>query len=156
MGEDGVLGADAHVAEHRQVEAAAQGRAVDRRYQRLSEVHQTQVEAVGRVHQGLRVLRRLDEELAAVEAGAERGPGAGHHDHAHGVVGLELRQAAVELVSQGDGERVALIRPVERDQRRLVVSIQQQQFVGHGIVLHGQRRGASGALRPNLSLARAP
>ena len=70
-------------------------------------------------------------ELRRVHAGAERGAGAGEHDAPDAVVAAEALEGVRQLDPQVDRQRVALLRPLQRDQRDPVVQLYREQ-AGHG------------------------
>jgi hypothetical protein len=71
-------------------------------------------------------------ELADVGAGRECLPaGAAQHEHADGVVGVDLLTRPVESLVHGPRERVARFGTVERERDDRAVA-RHQHFVGHG------------------------
>src|SRR5262249_1947545 len=66
---------------------------------------------------------------------AERGAGAGQHRGADVVARVALAIRRGQRLSHRPGERVALRRPIERDQRYAVVDAEREVCVGHGAFL---------------------
>ena len=105
---------DARVAGQRQLEAAAEAEALDRRDHearvRLQLVHQRLAAGVGGEPAGAVERRQLLDVLARAEG---RLAAAAEHDRAHRRVGGQRRELAAEPVDGGHVERVAALRAVD-------------------------------------------
>ncbi len=117
VGEPGLLGGDQDVAVQRQLEPAGDGRAVDGADHRLGHRRplRRDVGQLGGVAQFLEV-----------EARAEHRVGAGEDDDVDGVVGLGIAQRGEELGAQRRRQRVAGLRPVQRQGADPVGGVDQQ------------------------------
>ena len=128
-----VGGEEPDVALQGQRQAQADGVAVDSGDHRLGE------RPCGHVDPGRRKARpRFGEGLltaAEVGAGAERGRGAGQHDHPDRIVAVAGAVGVGQLVAHPVADRVALLRPVERDGGHAAVDREQQRAVS-GIERH--------------------
>src|SRR5262249_49627123 len=92
-------------------------------------------------------VRGRGAELAEVEAGAERGVGAGEDDHVDGVIGFGGRERDRELTLQFGVHGVAGVGTVERHREHTIGRLRQNRFA-HGADLsnassHGHSRARS-------------
>jgi hypothetical protein len=108
---------DAEVAGHGQLGAAAQGNAVERGHHRHREPPDRVERGAGpRGHGGGALARSDSGQIAQVTArGEAMAAGRREHDHAQRLVGRVPREDLTELVEDGAAERIALLRPVDRD-----------------------------------------
>jgi hypothetical protein len=102
---------------------------VDHRDDRLAElVHGREQLDERRARPALKALHRTE-----VSAGREHGAGAGQHDHAHRLVGLECRQRRDQLAARARANRVALVGAVERDPADRAADLDgDRRVLGHG------------------------
>ena len=129
LAEERRLGGDDHVAGERQLAAAAERVAGDRRDQRRLDRGDAAPEA------GRRVVERLGEGALGhrpdVGAGGEDLLGAGDHDAAHLGVGVEPLELGGDLLHHLRRERVARLRPVQPQQRDVEVVDRGLDVAGH-------------------------
>ena len=141
---------------HRELAAAAEREARDRRDHRLAHARDA-IPVAGEVaHEGVHV--GLACHLLDVGAGRERLLGAGDDHAADVVVGLErVDRGGQLLVDQRGVERVERLRPVEADDADLALGFDDEGFVAHGVPpCYGNRRRIIGerpepinSIRPN-------
>ena len=67
---------------------------------------------------GRRLARAVEAHAGEVRAGVEAAPRAGHHDGAHGVVGVAGGEGLVQLASHGGRVGVQPLGAVQRDRAR--------------------------------------
>ena len=142
--EEGALGRQPDIAGQRDRHARAGRRAGQRRDRRLGEVVEPQgqrvllvLEAADRVvgAAARRLCRSLVEgpaQAGHVAAGAEGGSRTRDDHGPHVGIGLHPEQRFAQRRSQRIAQRVALLRPVQRDRRNPVVD-RAQQFVRAGV-----------------------
>ena len=133
MGEARGIGRDPHVAHHRQVEPTRERGPVHRGEHREWELDAPAVPAVARGPERRReglVVETI--ELAQVEARAERVARAGDDHHLDRIVAGEGVERVGELVAHGDGQRVLLLRSVQRQGRDAVGGVGDEHECRHG------------------------
>src|SRR5207244_6811847 len=144
---------------HRELAAAAEREAVDRRDHRLAEVLD-HVEDVLAGERGLAAAgRRLHRELVDVRACDERlFARAGHDDRAHILVTLQIEHRAAQLVNRLRVQRVEHLGPVDRDQADAVsraVALEKKVVEGHDALARaGTDTSASRARAPTEEIRR--
>mmetsp|Transcript_1261 Transcript_1261/g.3657 ORF Transcript_1261/g.3657 Transcript_1261/m.3657 type:complete len:404 (+) Transcript_1261:1128-2339(+) len=148
LAELGAVGRDDEVAHHRQLAAATQRKAGYRGDDRLAHVQD-----------GLPVLRDqaapegrgegVGQHGRDVGTGREGALGAGQHNGADAVIGVEGQQGFAQFVHQLVVQRIQGLGPVQRDQaglaRAVAVDGGQDAFIGHGEGLRGVSLADSGA-----------
>ena len=135
-GELDVVGRDAEVAGERELEADAEGVALQLRDHRLRAALRRGDVPV----QARELLRARLEEAGDVAAGGERPAGAGDDDEAHGLVGAELAEHLVELGARAERHAVELAGDVERDRRHAALGLDAEALVlGHVVTLSSRR-----------------
>jgi hypothetical protein len=125
-----VLAGDPDVARHRQLATAAEREPVDGRDRRLREG----LDGVeGPLHLGVQSrVQVVVPQLGDVRARDERLlPGAGDGDEPHVVALAQLGQRVAQVGQHLPGERVAHLRPGDRDNGEAVVDLDGERLVGH-------------------------
>ena len=130
QGEDGAFGGDNDVAGQGDFEPAAHGHAVDRRDQGLVQVEPRGQAGKARRRAAHFPARRL---MLQVIAGG-KGPLSSAGDDAHPLLGIR-RKGVQSLMHLEVGRRVQgvhHVRPVERDDGDVTLTVDADVFVGHG------------------------
>ena len=128
VGEAGPLGRDEEVARERDLEAAGDRGAVDRADHRLGRLGERADQLVARSRTTWRTSESVVSALE-VDAGAERGIGAGEHDGVDVVARVARRDRLRERRGERGVQRVAGLRSVEGDDRHPVRHLHQDHVV---------------------------
>jgi hypothetical protein len=109
IGKAGLIGGKDEIAGKREFQPARIGRSVDRGDHRLAEVRDRPNEFAHQVARRIRGGERLE-----IESGAEGRGAAGYDRGTPAVLGLEPAEGAVERLDERQVYRIALIRPIKR------------------------------------------